>query len=194
MSRFILIRVVCLLSIFTGTGVLAQTSVEVEVDIPAQPVGDALNQFAEQSGLQVVLYADDVEGIETEAVVGKFDDRELVLCALLASTGLEYFFINDRTVSVSSLDDDQGGDSEQKNLTPTPVLMAQASTRNSSATQQAQNQKEQQPSTSSDVEHIEEIVVTGTNIRGIARRYPDYRRGHGAGLYPNPAAEFWRRE
>ena len=141
MFRSILIRIVFLLSLFAGSGVLAQTSAAIEVDIPAQPVGDALNQFAEQSGLQVVLYADDAEGVETTAVAGKFDDSELVLDALLASTGLEYFFINDRTVSVSSLDDDKGGDSDSKNSSPAPTLMAQNTTQAPTTVRSSRNEE-----------------------------------------------------
>ena len=166
MSRSILIRIVCLLSIFAGSGVFAQTAAAIEVDIPAQPVGDALNQFAEQSGLQVVLYADDAEGVETTAVAGKFDDSELVLDALLASTGLEYFFINDRTVSVSSLDDDQGG-SDSGNARPAPILMAQ----NTTQTQTTVSSRSDDDVTEAREDELsvplEEIVVTGTNLRGV---------------------------
>ena len=168
MSRSILIRVVCLLSIFAGSGVFAQTSAAIEVDIPAQPVGDALNQFAEQSGLQVVLYADDAEGVETTAVAGKFDDSELVLDALLASTGLEYFFINDRTVSVSSLDDEQGGDSDSKNSQPMPILMAQKTTQTQTTVSSRSDDDAAEAREDESPVPLEEIVVTGTNIRGFA--------------------------
>ena len=171
MSRSIFIRIVCLLSIFAGSGVLAQTSAAIEVDIPAQPVGDALNQFAEQSGLQVVLYADDAEGVETTAVAGKFDDSELVLDALLASTGLEYLFINDRTVSVSSLDDEQGGDSDLKNLNWTPVLVAQNQT---PAQQSQQDEQKRSKNNFEEPKPLEEIVVIGSNIRGAQSASPHF--------------------
>ena len=166
MFRSIFIRIVCLLSIFAGSGVLAQTSAAIEIDIPAQPVGDALNQFAEQSGLQVVLYADDAEGVETTAVAGKFDDSELVLDALLASTGLDYFFINDRTVSVSSLDDEPGGDSDSKNSSSAPILMAQNATQTQTTVSSRSDDDVAEAREDESPIPLEEIVVTGTNIRG----------------------------
>ena len=172
MFRSIFIRIVCLLSIFAGSGVLAQTSAAIEIDIPAQPVGDALNQFAEQSGLQVVLYADDAEGVETTAVAGKFDDSELVLDALLASTGLEYFFINDRTVSVSSLDDEPGGDSDSKNLGPTPILMVQNATQTQTTVSSRSDDDVAEAREDEASVPLEEIVVTGTNIQGASTGSP----------------------
>jgi iron complex outermembrane receptor protein len=72
----------------------------LEIDIPAQPVGDALNAFAEQSGLQVVIYADIGDDVQTEPVVGRFNNEEEALIVLLASTGLDHEYINERTVSV----------------------------------------------------------------------------------------------
>ncbi len=114
---------------------------DVEIDIPSQPVGDALNQFAEQSGLQVVMYAGDAEGVETDAVQGTYEEPTEVLDTLLASTGLEYNFINDRTVSVSATVEDERGASDSKNLTPQPVLMAQNQTSPTPTTSQSQNKE-----------------------------------------------------
>lgn len=139
---------------------------DVEVDIPSQPVGDALNQFAEQSGLQVVMYAGDAKGVETEAVQGTFEEPTEALDTLLASTGLEYAFINDRTVSVSAVVNDEGGASDSKNLSPAPVLMAQTQT----STQERTSESSDGQFASADEEGatLEEIVVTGSRIRGVA--------------------------
>ena len=142
---------------------------DFEVDIPSQPVGDALNQFAEQSGLQVVMYAGDAEGIETEAVQGTYEEPTEVLDTLLTSTGLEYTFINDRTVSVSTVIEDERGASDSKNLSagPTPVLMAQNQILQSpTPNSQHSDVVEEDQDVSAGL--IEEIIVTGTNIRGIA--------------------------
>ena len=128
-------RAIDRLFVFIAFGLLAgPVLADVEVDIPSQPVGDALNQFAEQSGLQVVMYAGDAEGVETEAVQGTYEEPTEVLDTLLASTGLEYNFINDRTVSVSAAVEDERGASDSKNLSPMPVLMAQNQTNPSQTT------------------------------------------------------------
>ena len=121
---------------------------DVEVDIPSQPVGDALNQFAEQSGLQVVMYAGDAEGVETEAVQGTYEEPTEVLDTLLASTGLEYAFINDRTVSVSAAIEEERGASDSKNLNPQPMLMAQNQTNPTQTTRsQEQARNTERPNT-----------------------------------------------
>lgn len=121
MSRFIKIYCTCLLTLVGGVA-FAQHSESLEVDIPAQAVGDVLNVFAEQSGLQVVMYAADAEGQETEAVVGEFENAEAVLDTLLAGTGLEFAFINDRTVAVNAVvEEEERGDSDSKNLSPRQV-------------------------------------------------------------------------
>lgn len=141
---------------------------DLDVDIPSQPVGDALNQFAEQSGLQVVMYAGDAEGVETEAVQGTFEAPAEVLDTLLASTGLEYVFINDRTVSVSSVADDPRGDSDAGNVRPTPVSMVQNQTAMQQMTSSSSDEAEEAEEKEEELQWIDEIVVTGTNIRGAS--------------------------
>jgi outer membrane receptor protein involved in Fe transport len=169
MSRLVTYSVVGLMSLFGGLA-LAQSPEPIQVDIGAQPVGDALNQFAEQSGLQVVLYADDAKGIDVAGVSGEFNDATLALDRLLASTGLEYSFINDRTVAVASVRKvaEEGGDSNPGNgrtagATPRPVMMAQA-------VERSQTSQRAETDSAEDVKKrpLEEIIVTGTNIRGVA--------------------------
>lgn len=170
MSRFVTYSTAGLLSLLGGLA-LAQSPEPIQVDIGAQPVGDALNEFAEQSGLQVVLYADDARGIDVAGVSGQFDDAAVALDSLLASTGLEYSFINDRTVAVTPVQKvaEERGDSDSGNgrkVASRRVLMAQGQT------SVEQNQASRSPETDSDKDEkkrpLEEIVVTGTNIRGIA--------------------------
>lgn len=68
-------------------------------DISPQPVGDALNEFARQTGLQVVIDPQEGRGIVAREVVGSFTPSE-ALTKLLANTGLTFSFLNERTVSV----------------------------------------------------------------------------------------------
>ena len=118
-------------------------------DIPPQNLEAALIRFSEQTDIQLVMASADVDGKEVDGVSGEYTS-EAALDTLLASTGLEYAFINDRTVSVSSVVENQGGDSDSKNLSagPTPVLMAQ-------------NQTSQAQTTSSRTSEGGTSIVTG---------------------------------
>jgi len=71
----------------------------VTLNIEPQALGDALTKFAEQSGLQVLLFAEVSEGIRTPRVSGSYEPQE-ALKVLLEKTGLEYEYINERTVAI----------------------------------------------------------------------------------------------
>lgn len=58
-------------------------------DIPAQDLGDALNQFGLQSGREVLFVETDLEGIQTSAVYGQYEP-EAVLAMLLNGSGANY--------------------------------------------------------------------------------------------------------
>ncbi len=161
-----------ILAVLLSSSVLA----DVEFDIPSQPVGDALNQFAEQSGLQVVIYAADAEGVETEAVQGTFDEPTEALDVLLSANGLEYAFINDRTVSVSATFDEERGDSDSKNSQPMPALMTQ----NTIPTPASENQEANEDSAADETDGeprsergMPEIIVTGRSTNVDIRRSVD---------------------
>ena len=121
-----------------GSGAVAQDAVSsiadapVELDIQAQPIGDALNALAQQSGLQVVFFSEVAGDLQAREAVGEFESSEAALEYLLADTGLGYRFVNERTVAIRGpsavVADDQGGASDSKNLVPAPVLMAQNQT------------------------------------------------------------------
>ncbi|TBV12391.1 TonB-dependent siderophore receptor [Stutzerimonas kirkiae] len=59
----------------------------VAFDIPAQPLGAALNQLAEQSGLQVIYNGELVQGLSSPAVSGS-QEPEAALQRLLQASGL----------------------------------------------------------------------------------------------------------
>lgn len=71
------------------------------LEIDRQPIGDALNELARQSGLQIVLYSDLADGLSAPSLVGNYTVRS-ALDALLHGTPLKYEFVNDRTVAVES--------------------------------------------------------------------------------------------
>ena len=141
--------------------------------IAPQPLTNALAEFAERSGLQLVYLTELTEGIETEGAEPTQIPEE-ALDQLLADTGLRYEFINDRTVSIEPKQTSSNANPEPRSLGNSPaasasVLIAknqttapQNRTRGTNESSTKNNSGEKDPAL------IEEIIVTGTNLRGIA--------------------------
>ncbi len=67
--------------------------------IPAQPLADALTVLARQRGLQMIYGSDAVRGHQSKGAPAGLSTAE-VLARILEGTGLEYEFLNDRTVTI----------------------------------------------------------------------------------------------
>ena len=158
-ARSLLALVVLIL--FHGTA-LADES-EIAFDIDAQELGAALNEFALQSNKEILFVEAETADKSAAKVSGTYAPAA-ALDLLLADTGLDYRVNELDTVLVGAAAEQRGA-SDSKNLTPTPVLMAQ----NQTAAQTEMSQPNE-PSNSSDEAPLplEEIIVTGTNIRGAA--------------------------
>ena len=78
----------------------AQDSQTKEINVGAQALGDAINEIANQSGVQIVLYSEDAKGVSAPALEGTYT-VEQALEAVLVNTGLEYRRINERTIAVA---------------------------------------------------------------------------------------------
>jgi iron complex outermembrane receptor protein len=75
----------------------------ISVSIPEQPLRDALNGLARQTGLQVIYAAEDVTaGITAPPLEGRFTLAD-ALSALLKGSGLKFEFLNPRTVAISAI-------------------------------------------------------------------------------------------
>jgi iron complex outermembrane recepter protein len=152
-----------------GTAVAEQT---YRLDIPSQPVAEALKRFAEQSGLQVVYYSKVTEGQVAKRVAGTLPARE-ALGLLLEGTGLTFQAVDESTVAIvkpqasskaatNSLADKTGsfriarlqGD---RSVGEAPTTLPQG-TRPAAAEDREEVEQKR--------EEVEEIVVTGTHIRG----------------------------
>ncbi len=62
---------------------------EIEIDIPAQPLGTALQAFGRQTNLQVLYSPTDVQGKTSVAVKGKLEPTKAI-ASLLKGTGVNY--------------------------------------------------------------------------------------------------------
>ena len=92
-----------LLAICATSGFLvfsrAEASAELSHDIAAQPLAQALSEFATQTGLQVV-YVSGIAATQTSKRAPRGLPAADALQRLLAGTGLRFEFLNDRTVRI----------------------------------------------------------------------------------------------
>jgi iron complex outermembrane receptor protein len=83
-----------------GFGRPAAVQPRIEFNLPAQPLGDALFQFAAQSRLQI-MFADEItEGLQAPRITGQYTPED-ALKLLLAGSNLRYRYPNPRTVVVA---------------------------------------------------------------------------------------------
>lgn len=140
-------------------------------DIRDQPLDQALLEFSKQADVQIIMAAETTRDLEAVGIHGSHRNRD-ALERLLADRGLQYTEHGNRTIAVhQAVAAEEGGDSDSGNrraagVTPRPVMMAQA------RTALEPDQTSRRPAIDSDTDEnkrpLEEIVVTGTNIRGIA--------------------------
>ena len=78
----------------------SQAQQQLNDPIPAQPVASALTAFSRQTGLQIVYRSRVADRLLSSAVPGGLSSEE-ALRRLLSETGLDFEFINARTVTIA---------------------------------------------------------------------------------------------
>lgn len=151
-----------------------------ELDIGGQKLSSALERFAEQSGLQVVYFAGLTDGKRTEGISGSYS-AETALAALLENSGLMLARVDERTYSVAAPGTATEAD-DRGNFLPTSsqVKMTRTSAGTGKAGSESRTSSERRPDTvASNRQHekIEEVVVTGTRIRGGTTPSPVFSIG-----------------
>ncbi|WP_279482339.1 TonB-dependent receptor [Aureimonas sp. SK2] len=86
-------------AIVLGIAATHAQDASVSYDLPAQPLGRALTQAAERSGLRIIFPSDLTEGRRSPALRGSFTPVD-AMNRLLAGTDLETVFAADGTVTV----------------------------------------------------------------------------------------------
>ncbi len=161
-------------SAFAGLALLAAPAIGAEEAaydfiIESQPLAAALKEFAEQSGLQVVYYSQLADGEDSPDVTGRMT-ADQAMSQLLESTDLTFDTMGDDTVVVeeapSRTESEVTSEAGNRRSMSSPMLLAQTSMNRSELSGRSQEEAE---SLSADeaIETLEEIVVTGTNIRGV---------------------------
>ena len=69
--------------------------------IASQPLGDALQDFARQSSVQVIFFSDLTDGLRAPPLDGRYT-LSAALKTLLANTELTFRVVNSRTVKIES--------------------------------------------------------------------------------------------
>ena len=158
---------VAILSCVTTTGWAEEPEADPRIDfnIPQQRADLALTEFAEQADLTLAVPRDLLLGKEANALIGSYTLQEGV-DVLLAGTGLIPEFSNQIVLSIKT-DSESVGEGKTmkstKKATGLATLLASVFAGGVSA--------EELGTTNGDgeefPEELEEIIVTGTNIRGI---------------------------
>jgi iron complex outermembrane recepter protein len=186
--------VVTVVLAFVGAALPSQAQAAVtyyELNIPREPLDRALKQFAEQTGLQVARFSDVAEGSsEAGPVVGHFTTEE-ALQSLLAGSGLSYRILRHRTIAIVRTQPDgsagaggslpAAGETQQRDdqkaqrsFSDPPFLMAQADKGPAAGTAAGEPAEANLPSgsTKQSTSVLQEVIVTGTHIRGVAATSP----------------------
>ncbi len=143
----------------------------VSLNIEAQPLGNALNEFGQQSGLQVVFFYTDINPkLTSPRLSGKYSP-EVALSQLLANTPLSYKFINARTVAIVAKPEEAQANKQSamspardltqmaQNGTNEPQRPARAAAAGGAGGAQSDDGKAER-------DDARQMVVTGTHIRG----------------------------
>ena len=140
----------------------AESAEKRDFSIAAQPVSQALREYAQQSGDQVVFYSEVGKGVESTPVQGSFT-REDALQRLLLDTGLQAERVNAKTVAVSAVPALKS-DLRQHPADPAPLRLGQSSERAAQpAPPRAQRAARVEQSEQS-LFGVEEVIVTGTGV------------------------------
>ena len=175
-----LVAAVCLSMVGFAVAAESQAAmVKMPTNIPAQGLGPALKTLAKDRGLQLVFRSEIVGSARTQGASGNLTTPE-ALTELLKGTDLSYSYLDENTVTIVPLaasqapaaagsdrtnqnnTQDQGGNGKKSSQEFRVAQVDQGQTTGPAA---VSKQEEQDSKKKSD---LEEIVVTGTHIRGDA--------------------------
>lgn len=131
---------------------------KIHLDIGPGDAAQTLREFASQSRFQILFPQDAVEGKRTPGIEGEFEALE-ALEHLLAHSGLRIEQLNANTVAIALASTSAGG------VYHGPKLRADVLERGST---ESAPHPTSAPRTGAQVAVVEEVVVTGSHIRGVS--------------------------
>src|SRR5262245_21547760 len=155
---------------FASVGALAQTSptsadqTRQAFNIAAQPLSQALREYAQQSGDQVVFYSEIGKGRAAPALTGSFTRQE-ALQRLLENSGLKYRRVNTKTIAIGTDAPARPEAALQRTSMAAPMRLAQATEAAPAPLPQVQEQGGAgEPAPAESLFGVEEVIVTGTAV------------------------------
>ncbi len=150
------------------------------LDIKPQPLAAALQQFAEQSGLQIVYYAKVAEGQKAGGVSGTLTVNE-ALQRLLANTGLRFESVDEYTVAIRSVKSASpsgarkgtaiSGEAQEHATTGLRLVRAAADPLRAGQAQTDEEREREElaaaRAAAAKAEQGGELIVTGSRLRGV---------------------------
>lgn len=136
-----------------------------EFNIAAQPLSQALREYAQQSGDQIVFYSEIGKGHAAPSVAGSYTKQEALL-RLLENSGLKYRRVNAKTVAIGSEAPSRPDASMQRTSSAAPMRLAQSTETAAAPLPQAQEQGGvgEQRAPEESLFGVEEVIVTGTAV------------------------------
>jgi outer membrane receptor protein involved in Fe transport len=172
-NQLLLVLLVTVTTLVVANRALAEASRSepnpVDFNIPAQSVPAALSEFARQARVQLFFISDGFEDIQANAVIGTYATQQ-ALDLLLAGTGLAASISSESGVKVRPVS------ASINSLFLGSQSFARGPVADSDNEQYAGQQSDAQSrrmgqDDASDIQQVpkqlEEIIVTGTNIRGV---------------------------
>src|SRR5260221_2324860 len=155
-----------LLAVAPGMPANAQTIGTIEVNLPAQSLESALRQLVSKEGVQVLFAPEDVKGITTPEVKGRFTPEQ-VIQKLTEGTGLGYSSNGKNTFAIKpkSGGGKAGAQGGASNKGPTIEAQEQgAGSTTGSSTAEEQNARQSRESIRAEAQKVEKIEVTGSRL------------------------------
>lgn len=170
------VAVLVAISVLLSAPHAAAQQTAVEFNIPAQPISSALRAYAQQAKVQLIVLTEGLDLVESNAVAGRMAPRE-ALQMLLDGTDLQPEYRADATVAVkrgaypgrpvtSASGDTQSNTrwlAQSRRESAEALTTPQAARARNQRSRRADKDREE----STGKVPLEEIVVTGTNIRGV---------------------------
>jgi iron complex outermembrane recepter protein len=156
--------VACLLTTGLSIADQAKAAIRQSTNIGAQGLAPALRLFAEQRDIQIIYRADLVGDRQTSGAIGELTVEE-ALHQLLSGTGLTYSYLDDNGITIVPNAETSGSSAPASNRSIWRQLrLAQVDPTTTQPTQATLSSEKKEGAT---VQELEEVVVTGTLIRGI---------------------------
>lgn len=115
-----LYRALALAALLGGASPLALAAEDVELHIAPRSLDSALTQFADQAGLHLLFNSEDVQGLKSPGLDGRYS-REEALDKLLSGSGMRWSFSDERTVVLQR---EKAAGGEPLSMAPTQISVA----------------------------------------------------------------------